>query len=159
MLKCRACTKKTTSQKWKFGSNKKLGLEWTMNRLGKPFRKKNQSKKSKKAKNKEKLPLVNKNHWRARKWIFVQTLFSHLHFKIRANKFHAAKPLDFLLHFLFRRDQNHCSNFDFKNHENVWTDLKKKTAPQYNSNSLNCNKYKGTFEIYFWTSGIKVKNQ
>ena len=28
--------------------------------------------------------------------------------------------------------------FDFKSHENVWTDLKKKTAPQYNSNSLIC---------------------
>ena len=24
--------------------------------------------------------------------------------------------------------------------KNVWTDLKKKTAPQYNSNSLNCKK-------------------
>ena len=30
--------------------------------------------------------------------------------------------------------------FDFKNHENVWTDLRKKTAPQYNSNSLNLKK-------------------
>ena len=29
--------KKTTSEKWKFGSNKKLGIEWTMNGLGKPF--------------------------------------------------------------------------------------------------------------------------
>ena len=30
--------------------------------------------------------------------------------------------------------------FDFKNHENVWTDLKKKTALQYNSKSLKCKK-------------------
>ena len=30
---------KTTSEKWKFGSNKKLGLEGTVNGLGKPFRK------------------------------------------------------------------------------------------------------------------------
>ena len=30
--------------------------------------------------------------------------------------------------------------FDFKNHENVWTDLEKKTAPHYNSNSLNWKK-------------------
>ena len=30
--------------------------------------------------------------------------------------------------------------FDFKNHEKVLTDLKKKTAPQYNSNSLKCKK-------------------
>ena len=34
-----ACEQKTTSQKWKFGSNKKLGLEGTLNGLGKPFRK------------------------------------------------------------------------------------------------------------------------
>ena len=35
-------------------------------------------------------------------------------------------------------DEIHYSN-DFKNHENMWTDFKK-TAPQYNSNSLNCRK-------------------
>ena len=29
---------------------------------------------------------------------------------IRAKKIHATKPLAFLLHFLFRRDQNHYSN-------------------------------------------------
>ena len=40
---------------------------------------------------------------------FVQILFSH-YFKIRAKKFHASKPLDFLLRFLFQRDQNHYSN-------------------------------------------------
>ena len=33
------------------------------------------------------------------------TIFS-LYFKIRAKKIHAAKPLAFSLHFLFRRDQN-----------------------------------------------------
>ena len=31
--------KKTTTEKWKFNSNKKLGLQWAVNRLGKPFRK------------------------------------------------------------------------------------------------------------------------
>ena len=36
------------------------------------------------------------------------TVFS-LYFKFRA-KNHAAKPLAFSLHFLFRRDQNHYSN-------------------------------------------------
>ena len=40
--------KKTTSEKRKFNSNKKLGLEWAVNGLGKPFRKKIRSKKSKK---------------------------------------------------------------------------------------------------------------
>ena len=40
---------KTTSEKWKFNSNKKLGLEWAVN--GKPFRKKSDSKNWKNSKN------------------------------------------------------------------------------------------------------------
>ena len=40
--------KNTTSEKWKFNSNKKLGLEWAVSGLGKPFRKKSDPKKSKK---------------------------------------------------------------------------------------------------------------
>ena len=32
-----ACEQNTTSEKWKFGSHKKLGLEWAINGLGKPF--------------------------------------------------------------------------------------------------------------------------
>ena len=45
------------------------------------------------------------------------TIFS-LYFKIRATN-SRQKPLASSLHFLFRRDQNHHSNFDFKNHEHV----------------------------------------
>ena len=41
------------------------------------------------------------------------TVFS-LYFKFRAKKFHAAKPLAFSLHILFRRDQNHYSNLTTK---------------------------------------------
>ena len=41
------------------------------------------------------------------------TVFS-LYFKIRAKKFHAAKPPAFSLHFLFRRDQNHYFNLTSK---------------------------------------------
>ena len=82
-----------------------------MNGLGKPFREK--TKKSKTLKIKVKLPHVYKKH-QAIKRIFVQTPFSESTLKLRAKKF----TLDFSLHFLFRRDQNHCS-FDFKNHENV----------------------------------------
>ena len=37
-----------------------------------------------------------------------------LYFKIRAKNTHAAKPLAFSLHFLFRRDQNHYSNLTSK---------------------------------------------
>ena len=42
-----ACEQKTTSEKWKFSSNKKIGLEWTLNGFGKPFSKKARSKKLK----------------------------------------------------------------------------------------------------------------
>ena len=66
------------------------------------------------------------------------TVFS-LYFKFRAKKFHASKPLAFSLHFLFRRDQDHYSNLTtlqiLKKSLQI---LKKKTASQYNSNSLNC---------------------
>ena len=37
--------------------------------------------------------------------------------KLERKKFHAAKPLAFSLHLLFRRDQNHYSNLTSKNHE------------------------------------------
>ena len=67
------------------------------------------------------------------------TVFS-LFCKIRAKKIHAAKPLAFSLHFLFRRDQNHYSNLTSKIMKMCEQILKKKTAPQYNSNSLNCKK-------------------
>ena len=59
-----------------------------------------------------KSPHVNKKPL-ARKQIFV-TVFS-LYFKIRAKKFHAAKPLTFSVHYLFGRDQNnHYSNLTSK---------------------------------------------
>ena len=68
------------------------------------------------------------------------TVFS-LYFKFRA-KIHAAKPVAFSLHFLFRRDQNHYSNLTSKIMKMCEQILKKKTAPQYNSNSLNCKRTK-----------------
>ena len=57
---------------------RKLDLERTMNGLEKPFRKKSDPKNRKKktVKIKVKLPHVNKKPL-ARKWIFVQTPFSH----------------------------------------------------------------------------------
>ena len=62
----------------------------------------------KKVKIKVKLPHVNEKPL-ARKQIFVQTPFSHSTLKLERKKIHTAKPLAFSLHFLFRRDQNHCS--------------------------------------------------
>ena len=47
MSKCRMSKQKTTSEKQNLVQTKKLGLERTMNGLGKPFRK-NPSKQSKK---------------------------------------------------------------------------------------------------------------
>ena len=43
--------KKNPSEKWKFNSNKKLGLEWAVNGLGKPVRKKSDPKNRKNSKN------------------------------------------------------------------------------------------------------------
>ena len=71
---------------------------------------------------------------------FCSNTVSSLYFKIRAKKIHAAKPLAFSLHFLFRRDRNHYSNLTSKIMKMCEQILKKKTAPQYNSNSLNCKK-------------------
>ena len=51
--------KKTTSEKGKFGSNKKLGLEKIMNGLGKKFRKKSNPKNRKK---------TEKSKWNYRMW-------------------------------------------------------------------------------------------
>ena len=56
-----ACEQKTTSEKWKFGSNKKLGLERTMNGLGKPFRKKHDPKKRKNSKNQSEIAACEQN--------------------------------------------------------------------------------------------------
>ena len=60
-----------------------------------------------------KLPHVNKKTTTEKPNFCSNTVFS-LYFKIRANKIHAAKPLAFSLHFLFRRDQNHYSDLTSK---------------------------------------------
>ena len=74
----------------------KLGLELTMNGLGKTFRIKSESKIDNEKAN-----------------FCSNTVFS-LYFTIGAKKFHTAKPLVFWLHFLFRCDQNHYTNFTSK---------------------------------------------
>ena len=56
------------------------------------------------------------------------TVFS-LYFKIKAKKIHAAKPLAFSLHFLFRRDQNHYSNLTSKIMKMCEQILKKRQRP------------------------------
>ena len=129
--------KKTTSEKWKFNSNKKLGLEWAVNWLGKPL-KKFYPKNRKNSKNQNQIAACEQKSTTEKPNFCSNTVFS-LYFKIRV---HAAKPLAFSLHFLFRRDQNNYSNLTSKIMKMCEQILKKKTAPQNNSNSLNCKKTK-----------------
>ena len=97
-----------------------------MSELGKPFRKKSDPKNRKKTvKIKVKLPHVNEKNPLARKRMFVQKPFSHSNLKLEQKTNHAAKPLAFLLHFLFRHDQNHYSNLTSKIMEMCEHTLKK----------------------------------
>ena len=119
--------KKTTSEKWKFHSNKKLGLEWAVNGLRKPFRKKSDPKNWKKVKIRVKLPHVNKKPL-PRNRIFVQTPFSHSTLKLERKK-SRRKTTRFSLHFLFRRDQNNYSNLTSKIMKMCEQILKKRQRP------------------------------
>ena len=98
-----------------------------MNGLRKPFRKNPIQKFEKTVKVKVKLPHVNKKP-PSRKRIFVQTLFSHSTLNLE-QKNHAAKPLSFLLHFLFRPDQNHYFNLTSKIMKMCEYILKKRQRP------------------------------
>ena len=100
-----------------------------MNGLGEPIRKKSNPKNWKNSKNQSEIAACEQKPL-ARTRIFVQTPYSHSTSKID-KKFHAAP-------FPISAWPKSLLQFDFKNHENEWTDLKKRTAPQYNSNSLNC---------------------
>ena len=110
-----------------------------MNGLEQPFRKKSDPKNRKNSKNQIEIAACEQKTTSEKTNFCSITVFS-LYFKFRAKKFHAAKPLAFSLHFLFRREQNHYSNLTSKIIKMCEQILKKKTAPQYNSNSLNCNK-------------------
>ena len=60
---------------------------------------------------------------------FCSNTFFSLYFKIGAKAYHAAKPLAFSLHFLFRRDQNHYSNLTSKIMKMCEQILKKRQRP------------------------------
>ena len=72
-----------------------------------------------------------------------KTVFS-LYFKFLAKKFHAAKPLAFLPHFLFRRDQNHYSNLTSKIMKMCEQILKKhsRTSPDVQFKEFSLTKQK-----------------
>ena len=82
----------------------------------------------KKVKIRAKLPHVNKKTTTEKPKFCSNTIFA-IYFKIRAKKIHAAKPLAFLLHFLFRRDQNHYSNLTSKIMKICEQILKKRQRP------------------------------
>ena len=100
--------------------NRKLDLERTMNGLEKPFRKKSDPKIEKTVKIKVKLPHVNKKPL-ARKRIFVQPPFSHSTLNLEQKIFTPQNHS--LFRFLVSPWPKSLLQFDFKNHENVWTDL------------------------------------
>ena len=84
-----------------------------MNGLGKTFRKKSDPKNGKNGKNQSEIASCEQKTT-SEKANFCSITVLSLYFKIRVKKSHAAKPLDFSLHFLFRRDQNHYSNLTSK---------------------------------------------
>ena len=79
-----------------------------MNGLGKPLRKKSDPKYRKNCKNQSEIAACEQKTTTEKPNFCSNTVFS-LYFKIRAKKIHAAKPLAFSLHLLFRRDQYHYS--------------------------------------------------
>ena len=80
-----------------------------MNGLGKTIQKQSNSKNWKKnSKNQSEIAVHEQKTTSKRANFCSNTVFS-LYFKIRAKKIHAAIPLAFWVHFVFRRDQNHYS--------------------------------------------------
>ena len=99
-----------------------------MNGLEKPFRKKSDPKNRKNSKNQSEIAACEQKTTTDKANFCSNTVLS-LSFKIRAIKFHAAKPLAFSLHFLFRLDQNHCSNLTSKIMKICEQILKKRQRP------------------------------
>ena len=103
-------------------------------RIGKTIWKKICPKNRKNSKNPSEIAKCEQKNTSEKANFCSNAVFS-LYLKFRAKKIDAAKPLAFSLHFLFRRDQNHYSNLTSKIMK-----MCEQTAPQYNSNSLNCKK-------------------
>ena len=88
-----------------------MNYEW----IRKNIKKKNRSKTSKKkVKKNQSENAACEQKTTTEKANFCSNTVLSLYFNIRAKKFHAAKPLDFWLQVLFRRDQNHYSNLTSK---------------------------------------------
>ena len=104
---------------------KKPGIEWAVNGLAKPFRKKTDPKNRKNSKNQSEIAACQQKTTTEKPNFCSNTIFS-FYFKNRAKKIQTAKPIAFSLHFLFRRDQNHYSNLTSKIMK-MWGQILKKT--------------------------------
>ena len=102
---------------------------------------KSEKNKKKKQKIKIKMPHVNKKPLPKNR-IFVQTPFSHSTFKLERKKFTPQNHSLFRSISCFGVTKITTPIWLQKSWKCVNRSLKKKTAPQYNSNSLNCKKTK-----------------
>ena len=134
-------TKKPLARNENLIQTKKLGLEWAVNGLGKPFRKKSDLKNRKNSKYQSEIAACEQKTTTEKPNFCSNTVFS-LYFKVRAKKIHAAKPLAFSLHFPVSAWPKSRLQFDFKNHENVWTDLKKNIAGRIPETTRKENSFK-----------------
>ena len=110
--------------------NKKL--EWNMNGLGKPFRKKSDQNNWRNCKNQIKIAACEQ---KATCENFCSNAIFSLYLKMRA-KYCTQQNHSFSLHFLFRVDQNHHAKLTPEIMK-MCEQILKKTSPQYNSNPLN----------------------
>ena len=99
-----------------------------MNGLEKPFRKKSGPKSRKNSKNQSEIAACEQKSTCEKTNFCSNTVFS-LYFKFGSKKIHAAKPLAFSFHFLFRRGQKHHSNLTLKIMKMCEQILKKDSAP------------------------------
>ena len=118
-----------------------------MNGLEKPFRKKSDPKNRKNSKNQSEIAACEQKTTTDKANFCSNTVFS-LYFKIRAIKFHAAKPLAFSLHFLFRRDQNQCSNLTSKIMKMCEQILKKKHSRKNSGSDSKHQNFKKSWSHY-----------
>ena len=124
---------KTTSEKWKFGWNKILGIEWTMNGLGKPFRKKAYPKNWKNSKNQSEIAACEQKT--SSEKANFPALLSHSTLNLEQKNFTPQNHSLFGSTSCFGETKITIPTWLQKSWKCV-----KKTAPQCNSNSLNCNK-------------------
>ena len=112
---------KTASEKWKFDSNKKLDLEWTINGLGKRLKKFN-AKNRINGKNQNEIAACEQKTNSEKANFCSNIVFSH-YFKLRAKNNSLRKTTCFSALLPVSAWTKYLLQLDFKNQENVWTNL------------------------------------